>query len=110
MACGTPVVSTSAGALPELVGDVGVLVPRDDPAALARGISSLLDRPAVRREFGERGRRRIEESYSWRRVALATAEVYAEVVNEWRGRPANTTTSASLGKRRAHQSSASRVV
>ena len=110
MACGTPVVSTSAGALPELVGDVGVLVPRDDPAALARGISSLLDRPATRRELGERGRRRIEECYSWRRVALATAEVYAEVVNEWRGRPANTTTSASLGKRRAHQSSASRVV
>ena len=110
MACGTPVVSTSAGALPEVVGDVGVLVPRDDPAALGRGITSLLSRPTLRRELGPRGRRRIEENYSWRRVAMATASAYAEVVNEWRGRPANTTTSASVGTRRAHQSRASSVV
>ena len=109
MACGTPVVSTSAGALPEVVGDAGLLVPRDDPAALASGIASLLDRAATRRELGPRGRRRIEESYSWRRVAMATSDAYAEVVNEWRGRPANTMTSARAGKRRAHQSSASSV-
>ena len=63
-----------------------MLVPRDDPEALARGIAKLLDRPAERSDFGARGRARIEEFYSWRRVALATADVYAEVVNEWRGR------------------------
>ena len=74
------------------------------------GIAKLLDRPTERSDFGARGRKRIEEIYSWRRVAMATADVYTEVVNEWRGRPANTTTSASVGTRRAHQSSASRAV
>ncbi|MCH2171210.1 glycosyltransferase family 4 protein [Myxococcota bacterium] len=109
MACGTPVVSTRAGALPEVVGRDGILVPRDDAEALAQGIRQLLERPEHRRELGRRGRERIEGRYSWRRIAEATAEVYAAVLDERRGRPARTTTSASAGTLRANQSRPSSV-
>jgi glycosyltransferase involved in cell wall biosynthesis len=110
MACGTPVVAAAAGALPELIrrGGGGILVPRDDPGALAKAIASLLEQPDARGRLGERGVRGITEAYSWPSVAAATAEVYAETLAEARarrGRPASTTTSASDGSRRASASS-----
>jgi glycosyltransferase involved in cell wall biosynthesis len=107
MACGTPVVATAAGALPEVMRATGggVLVRRDDPAALAEGIAGLLEQPSARAELGERGRRGVAAVYAWPRVAQATAAVYAEAIAERRGRPASTTTSASEGIRRASQSS-----
>lgn len=105
MACGTPVVATRAGALPEVLGDHGVLVRRDDAGALAKGIVSLLEQPLARAELGERGRNRVVERYSWDRIAASTAEVYADVVARWRGLPARITTSASDGARAASQSS-----
>jgi len=108
MACGTPVVACRAGALPEVLaaGGGGVLVARDDPDALARGLRTLLEQPALRAELGRRGRAGIEAAYGWPRIAAATADVYAELLRE-RGRPASTTTSASVGSRRASQSSPS---
>jgi glycosyltransferase involved in cell wall biosynthesis len=110
MACGTPVVATAAGALPEVVrrGGGGVLVPRDDPQALAKAIAALLEQPAARAELGARGRQGIAQAYSWPSVAAATAAVYAETLaagRPRRGRPASTTTSASDGSRRASPSS-----
>lgn len=108
MACATPVVATRAGALPELVetGGGGVLVERDAPGALAKGIAQLLEQPEARARLGERGRRGVVEAYSWPRVAAATAAVYAEAAAERRGGPASTTTSASAGSRPATPSSA----
>jgi glycosyltransferase involved in cell wall biosynthesis len=102
------VLATRAGALPEVVrtGGGGVLVPVDDPGALARGIADLLARPEARAELGARGRRGIALAYSWPRIAAATAEAYALAIADRRGRPASTTTSASVGARRASQSSA----
>ncbi len=107
MSCATPVVACQAGALPELmrVGGGGVLVPRDDPDALAAGIRKLLDDPA-RRELGRRARARIEATFSWARVAETTARVYRDVLSERRGRPASTITSASPGASRATASNA----
>ena len=105
MACGAPVVATDAGALREVVGvgGGGVLVRRDDPADLARGIGDLLDRPAARAELAEVGRERVDAAYAWPRVARATAAIYAEVVAARRGRPASRTTSASAGSARASE-------
>jgi glycosyltransferase involved in cell wall biosynthesis len=108
MACGAPVVACRAGALPEVleVGGGGILVERDDPRSLAAGILRLLDDPPLRAELGARGREGVVAAYAWPRIAAATAEVYAEVVRA-RGRPARTTTSDSVGMRRASQSSPS---
>jgi glycosyltransferase involved in cell wall biosynthesis len=97
MACGTPVVASAAGALPELLatGGGGVLVPPEDPEALAKAISSLAEQPEARRALAARAPARIEAAYSWPRVAARTAEVYAELAGSARrGRPDSTTTSA----------------
>ena len=84
MACGTPVVATSAGALPEVVrvGGGGLLVPRDDSDALAKAIATLLEQPQMRRGMGARARPLVEATFSWARVAERTARVYQDVVEE----------------------------
>jgi glycosyltransferase involved in cell wall biosynthesis len=84
MACGTPVVATDAGALPEVmgVGGGGVLVPRDDAEALAKAIRGLLEQPETRRMLAERARRRVEAAYAWPRVAERTALEYRRVLAE----------------------------
>jgi glycosyltransferase involved in cell wall biosynthesis len=109
MACGTAVVSTRAGALPEVmrIGGGGLLVERGDPEALAKGVRALLEQPETRAALGARARPRIEAAFSWPRVSEATIQVYRELTEcDARGRPARTTTSASPGNRRATASSA----
>jgi glycosyltransferase involved in cell wall biosynthesis len=81
MACKTPVVSTTGGALPEVVGDAGVLVPPGDSAALADAIVSLLDDPGRRQRLGEAGYRRVHEHFTWRRAARRMVEVYREALH-----------------------------
>jgi glycosyltransferase involved in cell wall biosynthesis len=108
MACGTPVVATRAGALPEVVtrGGGGLVVAADDPPALAAGIAELLADPERRAQLGARGREGVVSAYAWPQVAAATAQVYAEAIAErrGRGRPESTTTSANQGMARASQS------
>jgi glycosyltransferase involved in cell wall biosynthesis len=110
MACETPVVACAAGALTEVVGAAagGVLVPPDDPAALAFAIADLMARPEIRSMLGKRGSIRVNEVFAWPRVARATADAYAEVIETFRtrlGRPARMTTSDQPGSRRARRSS-----
>jgi phosphatidylinositol alpha-1,6-mannosyltransferase len=71
---GRPVVTTSAGGCPEAAGDVGVIVPPREPAALAREISALLGDPERRRLLGERGRERAR-GYLWPSVVEQLMEV-----------------------------------
>jgi glycosyltransferase involved in cell wall biosynthesis len=87
MACGTPVVACRAGALPEVVltGGGGLLVPRDDPEAMAKAIGGLLDQPEARAELGTRARPRIDAAYAWPSVAARTAEAYRAVIAGRRG-------------------------
>jgi glycosyltransferase involved in cell wall biosynthesis len=89
MACGTPVVATTAGALPEVAGrdgEAAVLVPPGDEAALAAAIGRLLDEPAERARLAEAGRRRVVERFTWRATALATVDTYRAAIAEHRGR------------------------
>ncbi len=80
MSCGAPVVSTTAGALPEVVGDSGILVPPADSAALASAIDSLVADPAKRREYSVLGRRRILDNFNWKNAARRTADIYLEAI------------------------------
>lgn len=68
MACGLPIVATDAQGLPDILADGeksgGILVKRDDPAALAAGLRRLRDDPVLRRELGEAARRRVESAFS----------------------------------------------
>jgi glycosyltransferase involved in cell wall biosynthesis len=85
MACGTPVVSTDAGSLPEVIGagGGGVLVPRDDADALAKAVLGLLEQPETRAALAARARSRIEAAYAWPRVAERTAAEYRRVIEEY---------------------------
>ncbi len=82
-ACGTPVIATSAGALPEIVEDgvSGVIVPPGDSVALAKAIAELIQDPERCLQMGEAGATRIQERFSWRRTAEETLELYEEVVS-----------------------------
>jgi glycosyltransferase involved in cell wall biosynthesis len=80
MACGVPVVSTRGGALAEVVGDAGALVPPGDSRALAAAIDGLLDDPARRTGLAARGRTRVLEHFSWRVAARRMTAYYEEVL------------------------------
>jgi glycosyltransferase involved in cell wall biosynthesis len=81
MACGAPTVSTTAGALPEVVGDAGILVPPADVKALVDAISALVANPDKRKHLSQIGRRRIVQTFNWRNTAKHTADVYIEAID-----------------------------
>lgn len=84
LACGTPVVATTAGALREIVEDgvSGLHVPPGEVGPLAEAIRTLLDDPGQCRVMGEAGARRIRERFSWERTARETLALYEEVLAE----------------------------
>jgi starch synthase len=97
MACSTAVVATATGGIPEVVvdGETGLLVPFEpgdpttrepaDPAAfasaIAEGVNTLLADPELARRFGEAGRRRAVEHFSWTRIAEQTLDLYRTLVS-----------------------------
>lgn len=79
MACGVPLVATTGGALPEVVGQDGVtglLVPPGDPGALAVALGRVLDDPVLAARLSAAGRQRVLEHFTWRACAEATVEHY----------------------------------
>ena len=81
MACGVPVISTTGGALPEVVGDAGVLVPPADAHALEKAILPLLDNPDRCQKLGKAGHKRVFKHFTWHRTAEKTIEVYKEAMD-----------------------------
>lgn len=82
MACGTPVISTTGGALPEVVGDAGLLVPPADADALTAAISKLLDHPGEAYRLGQAGYQRVHRLFTWRKAAQATVAAYREAIHD----------------------------
>lgn len=80
MACGVPCVVTDVGDSALLVGDCGIVVPSQDPAALAAGIIRSL--AANRTETGNKGRTRIIEGFSVQQLAARTAEALVTLVRD----------------------------
>lgn len=79
MACQVPVVSTRAGALPEVVGEhekTGILVEPGSASALASGIRQLLDNPDLAARIAKAGRDRVLGQFTWRAAAERTVRVY----------------------------------
>lgn len=76
MAAGVPVVASDIPAFREVIGDVGLLVPPEDPQALAGAIESVLADDERRANLVERGRERVREHYAIERVADQYADLY----------------------------------
>jgi starch synthase len=95
MACGTPVVASNVGGIPEVVvdGETGLLVPLEqqeappyepvDPQGFSRDLAAALNRlladPALRARMGEAGRQRVEAQFAWSAIARQTAALYASL-------------------------------
>jgi glycosyltransferase involved in cell wall biosynthesis len=84
MACGTPVVSTDGGALPEVVGDAARVVPVGNPEALAGAIDELLNDAPARTKLSEAGRARMLEKFSWTNAARRMVDLYDQIIAEQR--------------------------
>jgi glycosyltransferase involved in cell wall biosynthesis len=84
MACGLPLVSTRGGALTEVVGDAGVLVPVADASALADAINALLADPDRRRALSLKARKHVLAHFQWEHAAAQVEAVYEEAMNQQR--------------------------
>ncbi len=87
MACGVPVIATTGGALPEVVGPDGEsarTMPPGDPSALAAAIVELLGDEPQRARLGEAGRRRALERFTWRSHAVGLVEMWRAELAEQR--------------------------
>jgi glycosyltransferase involved in cell wall biosynthesis len=86
--CGLPVVATRIGGIPEAVidGQTALLVPPDDPQALASGIAELFDDPERAKAMGEKGRRFARDRFNWDRIMDETVEIWRRTAQ---GTPSN---------------------
>ena len=84
MASGIPVISTTGGALPEVAGDAAMMVPPENPEALASAICELLDNPEKAKELGEAGYKRVQEQFTWKNAAEQTVAAYREAIRDHR--------------------------
>ncbi len=81
MACGTAVVGSRTGGIPEVVadGETGLLVPPGEPGPLAVALNEVLRDPGRATAMGQAGRKRAVAEFGWAAIAAQTAELYAEL-------------------------------
>jgi len=75
-ACGLPVIGSSSGAIPEVVGDGGIVVPEGDPAQIAGAVRRLIDSPELCSRLGNAGLSAVKLYYTWQRVADRMNSIY----------------------------------
>ena len=80
MASGVCVVGSDSGAIPEVIGPAGLIFPEGQPEALAECLRKLINAPQLRQELAQAGRRRVEENYTWEKVAEKTYRFYQRVI------------------------------
>ena len=82
MACGVPVVSTDGGALPEVVGDSGLIVPTKDHKAISSAVRCLLKDEDLSIALGEKGMARIHKYFSWAVTGGEMLKLYRSIIKE----------------------------
>jgi glycosyltransferase involved in cell wall biosynthesis len=81
MSCETPVIGSSSGEIPYVIGDAGLVFKEGDAQALSTCAKRLLDDPVFYADLAKRGRQRVLEHYTQRQIARQTYEVYREMIN-----------------------------
>ena len=82
MACGTAVISSTGGALPEVVGDAGLVVEAGSSDAIAQGITQLFEDANLRTTLAQAARTRIEQTFSWSVAAQQFSRYYEKMLAE----------------------------
>jgi glycosyltransferase involved in cell wall biosynthesis len=80
MSCGTPVVSSDGGALPEVVGESGVTYPARDEFALAEALNNLYSDKKKMKDCGEKGQERVEKYFNWPNAVDNMIQIYSKFV------------------------------
>ena len=79
MACGVPVVGSTCGEIPNVIGDAGLVFAENDAGALRAQLACLIDSADLRADLARRGRARVLAHYTMRRIADQTVEVYRQL-------------------------------
>lgn len=82
MARGIPVIASTSGALPDVVGEAGIVVTEGDPDALRHALADLIEAPARRETLGAQGRTRALEHYSASALARGLLALWADLVRQ----------------------------
>jgi glycosyltransferase involved in cell wall biosynthesis len=80
MACETPVIGSSSGEIPHVIGDAGLVFQEGNVQALVASIRQLLDDPALYAKLAAKGRQRVLENYTQEQIAHQTYNVYQEML------------------------------
>jgi len=81
MACEVPVIGSTCGEIPDVVGDAGIIVPEGDASALASAIERMAEDSNLRAQLGQRGRQRVLRDFTHARIAERTVAVYRETLS-----------------------------
>ncbi len=95
MACGVPVIGSTCGAIPEVIGDAGLIFPEGDASALAVAVRQILGDEALRERLSVAGQERVGQ-YTWDRVAEKTYQLFRQVLQRKETAPKRTLATASL--------------
>jgi glycosyltransferase involved in cell wall biosynthesis len=82
MACGVPVIGSTCGEIPQVIGDAGLIFPEDDVETLRAALLRLQRDDSLRRDLARRGRARVLANYTQKQVARATVEVYRQMMGK----------------------------
>ena len=78
-ACGIPVIGSDSGAIPEVIGNAGLVAKEGDPQSLAAAITKLAENRDLAADMGRIGRQRVESWCCWPQIARQMAEIYTAV-------------------------------
>jgi glycosyltransferase involved in cell wall biosynthesis len=81
MACETAVVGSRSGAIPEVIGDAGLLFPEGDAKRLRGALDRIIGDADLRRDLVARGRRRVESEFSWTTIARQIRRVWQQALD-----------------------------
>ncbi len=81
MACETMVIGSSSGAIPEVIGEAGIVFDEGDPQDLANKLLMVIHDEEVRRRCAGKGLQQVREKYSWCRIARRYVEVFSELMD-----------------------------
>lgn len=81
MACGTPVIGARSGAIPEVIGDAGLLFAENDADELRQRLRQIIDDSALRERLRQSGYARARHHFTWDRFAAETAAFWYRIAN-----------------------------